>query len=155
MYDVAEKLDFRPGERIEVKWTILDRDDDEGGEDAAVGGPAEADAKETEALTAAAVAVDDGGGDDDDDGSAASGNGITVWWEATLVRKTDRVHDLVTDKEVGGGTGGCSGAIASSTSVRMPIYELDYAPLEGGETRSFSFLATLFVPRFFSWARDQ
>jgi hypothetical protein len=37
IYDVADQLGFRSGDRFEVKWTIRDEDDDHGIEGAAVG----------------------------------------------------------------------------------------------------------------------
>jgi hypothetical protein len=130
IYDVADQLNFRPGDRFEVKWTILEHDDDD---DAAMGGAAGVNAKESEGAAPANATVDDGG--DDDDGSASGG--ITVWWEATLVKKTDRVHDLAADEEVSG-IGGTTMTASTTTSVRMPIYELNYAPLKGEETPRFS-----------------
>eukprot|EP00571_Detonula_confervacea_P017679 CAMPEP_0172313176 /NCGR_PEP_ID=MMETSP1058-20130122/19599_1 /TAXON_ID=83371 /ORGANISM="Detonula confervacea, Strain CCMP 353" /LENGTH=311 /DNA_ID=CAMNT_0013026787 /DNA_START=97 /DNA_END=1032 /DNA_ORIENTATION=+ len=108
VFDVAAQLNFQPGDRIEVKWTINDDDGSEGGE----GGNEEnsAVAKETNADAA------DGGAE----------KSITVWWAATLSGKTDDMHAL-TDEERSEGAQNC---LYKTPSVKVPIYRLNYAPLE-------------------------
>ena len=81
-------------------------------------------------------AVDRVGGGGDVDGEDG---GVTVWWAATLVQKTDRMHDLVDDERDEGTTSvddeysplRRSAEVGATTSVRVPIYKLNYAPLEG------------------------
>ena len=109
IYDVADQLGFRSGDRFEVKWTIRDEDD----EGAAVG---------NNYVQVAGDDVDDSGG-------------ITVWWSATLIQKTDRMHTL-TDEDM---TEGESPQFAVPV-VKVPIYELKYEPMQGKE-----FLASLIL----------
>lgn len=100
-YDVADQLGFRSGDQFEVKWIIRDEDDDYGIEGAAAGNNPEE------------VAADDD-----------NAGGITVWWSATLIRKTDRMHTLADMTE------GESPQFAVPV-VKVPIYELKYEPMQG------------------------
>ena len=118
IYDVADQLGFRSGDRFEVKWTIRDEDDDHGIEGAAV------------CNNYAQVA-----GDDVDDSG-----GITVWWSATLIQKTDRMHTL-TDEDM---TEGESPQFAVPV-VKVPIYELKYEPMQGKEFSHRSFWGVINV----------
>lgn len=104
IYDVADQLGFRSGDRFEVKWIIRDEDHDHGIQGGAAVG------RNHEEVAA----------DDDDAG------GITVWWSATLIRKTDRMHTL-TDEDM---TEGESPQLAVPV-VKVPIYELKYKPMQG------------------------
>ncbi|KAL3806095.1 hypothetical protein ACHAXA_002466 [Cyclostephanos tholiformis] len=122
IYDVADQLNFRPGDRFEVKWTILGHDLDDDAERG--GGGGSEDAKDHEGSHLASPPIVDDGRDDYSDAG-----GVTVWWEATLVKKTDRLHDLthdLTDEERRGE------GITTTTSVRVPIYELNYSPWKYG-----------------------
>ena len=96
VYDVAEVQGFRPGDRFEVKWTIFGDNEDAAAADRIGGGGREA----KEEVDGSAVEDHDGGGGDAVDGEDG---GVTVWWAATLVQKTDRMHDLA-DDERGEGT---------------------------------------------------
>ena len=103
-FDVAVDLKFQPGDRLEVKWTINDDEESEGG-----GG------KEN-----LAKAKTDGGDDD-------SEKGTIVWWGAMLDGKTDKLHTL-TDEERGEGAYDYE---YKTSSVKVPIYNLNYVPLPG------------------------
>ena len=133
VYDVAEVQGFRPGDRFEVKWTIFGDNEDAAAADRIGGGGGEA---KEEGEGSAGDDHDGGGGDavDGEDG------GVTVWWAATLVQKTDRMHDLA-DDERGEGTTSFDDEdsplrrrSAATASVRVPIYKLNYAPLEGKDS---------------------
>jgi hypothetical protein len=103
IYDVADQLGFRSGDRFEVKWTIRDEDDDHGIEGAAVGNNHVEDA------------VDD-----------VDSGGITVWWSATLLQKTDRMHTLTDEDMIEGESPQFAVPV-----VKVPIYELKYDPMQG------------------------
>ena len=133
VYDVAEVQGFRPGDRFEVKWTIFGDNEDAAAADRIGGGGGEA----KEEVDGSAVEDHDGGGGDAVDGEDG---GVTVWWAATLVQKTDRMHDLA-DDERGEGTTSVDDEdsprrrrSAATASVRVPIYKLTYAPLEGKDS---------------------
>lgn len=113
IFDVAAQLNFQPGDRIEVKWTIND-DEDEDGAYGAEGGEENNSAVAKEANADAA------------DGGVKQSKSITVWWAATLSGKTDKMHAL-SDEEKSEGAQNC---LYSRPSVKVPIYKLNYAPLE-------------------------
>ena len=111
--DVAAQLNFISGTtRIEVKWTINDDDDSEedGGEkeNAAVG-----------------VDVDGAAGQQQQHAEGAAGKSVQVWWPATLIGKTNQMH-VLTDEEREE-----SDVTANDAGVKLPIYRLNYSPLQG------------------------
>lgn len=111
--DVAAQLNFISGTtRIEVKWTINDDDDSEedGGEkeNAAVG-----------------VDVDGAAGQQQQHAEGAARKSVQVWWPATLIGKTNQMH-VLTDEEREE-----SDVTANDAGVKLPIYRLNYSPLQG------------------------
>mmetsp|Transcript_5421 Transcript_5421/g.13572 ORF Transcript_5421/g.13572 Transcript_5421/m.13572 type:complete len:300 (+) Transcript_5421:57-956(+) len=106
IFDVAADLRFQPGDRVEVKWTINDEDNSEGGDEA----------KESEEKAKS----------DGEDKIVDDGKEITVWWAATLSGKTDRTHTLSDEER----SEGAYDYLYKSSSVKVPIYKLNYAPLE-------------------------
>ncbi|KAL7540231.1 hypothetical protein ACHAXR_009957 [Thalassiosira sp. AJA248-18] len=109
--DVAAQLQFTPGDRIEVKWTINDDDDSEG-----EGGKENAPKDET---------------DKEDE----SGKSVSVWWPATLSGRTERMHTLTEEER--------EESDYKSPGVKLPIYNLNYSPLEeyGFESHSLEEVA--------------
>ena len=73
----------------------------------------------------------------DDDNSEGEGqkentvnekrNVAMVWWPATLTRRTDRMHRLTEEERKEGE----SDNLHSSSVAKLPIYLLNYSPLEG------------------------
>lgn len=121
MIDIAQQLNFQPGDKFEVKWTINDDDDSEEGGDGNKKDDAAADneVKEKDAAN---------------NGGSEESKAATVWWPATLSGRTDKVHTLTeeeweeTDVDKG---------------VKLPVYTLNYAPLEeyGFESHSLEEVA--------------
>ena len=50
--------------------------------------------------------------------------GVTVWWAAEIQCKTDNVHTLSDEERQ-------EGAAVQSSDIKVPIYRLSYAPMEG------------------------
>jgi len=117
--DIAAQLNFQPGEHIEVKWTINDDDSDDD----------ENDEKKEDDKNTTSKAHDDKKKDTNDNDTEST-KGITVWWSATLSSKTQNIHTL-TDEEMEEREGGVVDTrMQKLTSVKVPIYQLNYAPLE-------------------------
>lgn len=115
--DVALEMNFQRGDCIEVKWTINDDDDSEG-----------EGQHNSEEVKMMAINEDE------------SPKQITVWWAATLCEKTDKMHTL-TDEESKEREGAYE--LHKSPGVQVPIYTLNYAPLEehGFDTHSLEDVA--------------
>ncbi len=106
--DVVQDLNLQPGDRVEVKWTINDDDEESNN------GGVEKD-----------VAAQANAGGREEDGIESQG--ITVWWEATLSGKTEEFH-LLTEEEK---SEGASDLSFGAVPCKVPIYRLNYSPLEG------------------------
>ena len=75
----------------------------------------------------------EGEGQHDTEAMDESEKFVTVWWAATLCQMTDKMHTL-TYEERQESEG--AGDLHKSSGVKVPIYRLNYAPLEGeGHTR--------------------
>mmetsp|Transcript_9502 Transcript_9502/g.20595 ORF Transcript_9502/g.20595 Transcript_9502/m.20595 type:complete len:320 (+) Transcript_9502:121-1080(+) len=112
--DVAAELRFEPGDRIEVKWTINDDDDESEGD---------------ETMTKEATNIED-----------ENSKTVTVWWGATLCGKTEAMHTLSNEEKE---ESEIDIDMHKSPDVKVPIYRLNYSPLEehGFETHSLEDVA--------------
>mmetsp|Transcript_2881 Transcript_2881/g.5094 ORF Transcript_2881/g.5094 Transcript_2881/m.5094 type:complete len:331 (-) Transcript_2881:190-1182(-) len=122
--DVAAELRFEPGDRIEVKWTINDDDDDESDGE----GQKNGDGDETMTKEANNNVEDE------------NPKTVTVWWGATLCGKTEDMHTLSHEEKE---ESEITIDIYKSPEVKVPVYKLNYSPLEehGFETHSLEDVA--------------